>query len=113
VDGPSDVLNHIIDEMGRRGSAAAVLGANASRLDDVSRDALEFVGWRAIRGGSAYAKENAPARVAELIRAGKEFRSCHWAGEEFLDKEDRAKLAVIGLVTLASAKQSWIEQRTR
>ena len=111
MSGHRDVLDDMIDELRRRQATAAwVLSDNESRLDDITRDALEFVGWYAIRRGSDQATD-VPPQVVELIRAGREFRAGGRSGGESLGKEDRARLAVIGLVTLAGAQHPPAEER--
>jgi hypothetical protein len=104
-----DVLDEMIDEIGRH-EPTAVLSNHLCSLDDLSRDALEFIGWQAVRHG-ALAGEHAPPRVVELIRAGREFHSGRGQGDDSLAKDVRNRLAVIGLLTLRSARHAQRKER--
>lgn len=102
---PRDVLDEMLADMSRR-QVTAVLGDHDCRLDDLSRDALEFIGWQTLLRERALVSRYAMPRIAELIRAGKEFRSGRWLEEDTLPKEEREQLAVIGLLALSGARQA-------
>jgi len=105
-----DVLDDMIDEIGRR-DATSVLDSHQGHLDDLSRDALEFVGWQTMRHGTVPTGEYIPPRIVELIRTGREFRSGRGLGDDFLAKEERDRLAVVGLLTLNRARQAQRNER--